>query len=277
MFLKSFYAFTYIFFSVQIVCAQKYVSKIFENGNTICLLGDSITHGGQFHEFLQLYYATRYPNLKLTFINCGIAGDNAEGMIYRLDKDVLIHEPSHVFLMTGMNDVIRTLYFEGKASDEIIEKREIALFEYKKNTDVLAEKFEASEITPIYLTPSIYDQYSKIEKENNLGCNDALIECSDHIKSIAYQYDATVVDLNTPMKNIMERELQNDSLFTIVGKDRVHPETTGHFIMFYEILSTIESPSLVAQISIDLHQKPSIQTKNCVVEKFQMKLLLLIV
>ena len=33
MFLKSFYAFTYIFFSVQIVCAQKYVSKIFENGN----------------------------------------------------------------------------------------------------------------------------------------------------------------------------------------------------------------------------------------------------
>ena len=269
MFLKSFYAFTYIFFSVQIVCAQKYVSKIFENGNTICLLGDSITHGGQFHEFLQLYYATRYPNLKLTFINCGIAGDNAEGMIYRLDKDVLIHKPSHVFLMTGMNDVIRTLYFEGKASDEIIEKRKIALFEYKKNTDVLAEKFEASGISPIYLTPSIYDQYSKIEKENDLGCNDALIECSDHIKSIAYQYDATVVDLNTPMKNIMERELQNDSLFTIVGKDRVHPETTGHFIMFYEILSTIESPSLVAQISIDLHQKPSVQTKNCVVEKFQ--------
>ena len=171
--------------------------------------------------------------------------------------------------MTGMNDVIRTLYFEGKASDEIIEKRKIALFEYKKNTDVLAEKFEASGISPIYLTPSIYDQYSKIEKENNLGCNDALIECSDHIKSIAYQYDATVVDLNTPMKNIMERELQNDSLFTIVGKDRVHPETTGHFIMFHEILSTIESPSLVAQISIDLHQKPSVQTKNCVVEKFQ--------
>ncbi|WP_297805431.1 SGNH/GDSL hydrolase family protein, partial [uncultured Polaribacter sp.] len=184
------------------------MSKIFENGNTICLLGDSITHGGQFHEFLQLYYATRYPNLKLTFINCGIAGDNAEGMIYRLDKDVLIHKPSHVFLMTGMNDVIRTLYFEGKASDEIIKKRKIALFEYKKNTDVLAEKFEASGISPIYLTPSIYDQYSKIEKENDLGCNDALIECSDHIKSIAYQYDATVVDLNTPMKNIMERELQ---------------------------------------------------------------------
>ena len=134
---------------------------------------------------------------------------------------------------------------------------------------ILAEKFEASGITPIYLTPSIYDQYSKIEKENNLGCNDALIECSDHIKSIAYQYDATVVDLNTPMKNIMEREVQNDSLFTIVGKDRVHPETTGHFIMFHEILSTIESPSFVAKISIDLHQKPSVQTKNCVVEKFQ--------
>ena len=143
MFLKSFYAFTYIFFSVQIVCAQKYVSKIFENGNTICLLGDSITHGGQFHEFLQLYYATRYPNLKLTFINCGIAGDNAEGMIYRLDKDVLIHEPSHVFLMTGMNDVIRTLYFEGKASDEIIKKRKIALAIFEQTCGTIGRPVSA--------------------------------------------------------------------------------------------------------------------------------------
>ena len=260
---------TAIFFNSQKLNAQQNTSRIFESGDTICFLGDSITHGGQFHEFLQLFYATRYPHLKLSFHNCGISGDNAQGMSYRFKDDVLIHNPSHVFLMTGMNDVIRTLYFEGKASDEIIEKREIALFEYKKNTDVLAEKFEASEITPIYLTPSIYDQYSKIEKENDLGCNDALIECSDHIKSIAYQYDATVVDLNTSMRHIMEQELEKDSLFTITGKDRVHPETTGHFIMFHEILSTIESPSSVAQISINLNENPRIETKNCVVEDFQ--------
>ena len=260
---------TAIFFNSQKLNAQQNTSKIFESGDTICFLGDSITHGGQFHEFLQLFYATRHPNIALTFHNCGIAGDNAEGMIYRFKDDVLVHNPSHVFLMSGINDVIRTLYFEGQASDEVIKKRKNAIAVFKQNTDILASTFKASEITPIYLTPSIYDQYSKIEKENNLGCNDALIECSNHIKSIASQYDATVVDLNTPMKNIMDRELQNDPLFTIIGKDRVHPKTTGHFIMFHEILSTIESPGVVAQISIDLNQNNRIKTQNCSVNELQ--------
>tara|TARA_B100000768_G_scaffold28000_1_gene26278 strand:+ start:3508 stop:4899 length:1392 start_codon:yes stop_codon:yes gene_type:complete len=260
---------TAIFFNSQKLNAQQNTSKIFESGDTICFLGDSITHGGQFHEFLQLFYATRYPNIALTFHNCGIAGDNAEGMIYRFKDDVLVHNPSHVFLMSGINDVIRTLYFEGQASDEVIKKRKNAIAVFKQNTDILASTFKASEITPIYLTPSIYDQYSKIEKENNLGCNDALIECSNHIKSVASQYDATVVDLNTPMKNIMDRELQNDPLFTIIGKDRVHPKTTGHFIMFHEILSTIESPGVVAQISIDLNQNNRIKTQNCSVNELQ--------
>ena len=268
-FLISFCAFTQVFLSFQKLNAQEESSKIFESGNIICFLGDSITHGGQYHEFLQLFYVTRYPNLKLTFHNCGISGDNAEGMIYRLDKDVYIHKPSHVFFMTGMNDVIRTLYFEGEASNEIIQNRKKALDEYKRNIYILDKKFEISDIRPLYLTPSIYDQYSKIERENNIGCNDALIECSNHIKKIAKQRNTTVIDLNSSMKHIMERELQNDSLFTIIGKDRVHPDSTGHFVMFYQIISTIESPSIVSEISIDLNQNNLIKTKKCVVENFQ--------
>lgn len=268
-FLISFCAFTQVFLSFQKLNAQEESSKIFESGNIICFLGDSITHGGQYHEFLQLFYATRYPNLKLTFHNCGISGDNAEGMIYRLDKDVYIHKPSHVFFMTGMNDVIRTLYFEGEASNEIIQNRKKALDEYKRNIYILDKKFEISDIRPLYLTPSIYDQYSKIERENNIGCNDALIECSNHIKKIAKQRNTTVIDLNSSMKYIMERKLQNDSLFTIIGKDRVHPDSTGHFVMFYQIISTIESPSIVSEISIDLNQNNLIKTKKCVVENFQ--------
>ena len=136
-FLLSFCVLSHAFLSFQELNAQEKSSKIFESGNTICFLGDSITHGGQYHEFLQLFYATRYPNLKLTFHNCGISGDNAEGIIHRLDKDVFIHKPSHVFLMTGMNDVIRTLYFEGEASNEIVQNRKKALDEYKRKIDIL--------------------------------------------------------------------------------------------------------------------------------------------
>lgn len=229
-------------------------SPFFNNGDVICFLGDSITHGGQYHEFLQLFYATRYPNLKLTFHNCGISGDNSAGMIDRFEEDVMKHKPTHVFLMTGMNDVQRTLYFEGTASDKILKLRANALANYKRNTTLLAEKIIENGIIPILLTPSIYDQYSKIERENNLGCNDALIECSNHLKKIGKKYDALVIDLNTPMRKLMERELKKDSLFTIIGNDRVHPGTTGHFIMFCEIISKLEVPELVSKIAIDANQ-----------------------
>ena len=180
-------------------------SPFFNNGDVICFLGDSITHGGQYHEFLQLFYATRYPELNLSFHNCGISGDNAAGMIERFEEDVMRHKPTHVFLMTGMNDVQRTLYFEGTASKKILKQRANALDAYKRNTTQLAEKIIAYGATPIFLTPSIYDQYSKIERENNLGCNDALIECSHHLKKLGDKYDALVIDLNTPMRTLMER------------------------------------------------------------------------
>ena len=121
---------------VGVVDAQSNQSKNYESGNTICFLGDSITHGGQFHEFLQLFYATRNPEMRLRFINCGISGDDTKGMIYRFEKDVSLYNPTHIFLMTGMNDVIRTLYFEGKAPNEIIKKRNQALSNYKINMGI---------------------------------------------------------------------------------------------------------------------------------------------
>lgn len=237
----------------------------FKDGDTICFLGDSITHGGQYHEFLQLFYATRYPELNLSFHNCGITGDNASGMLARFEEDVMKHKPTHVFLMTGMNDVNRTLYFEGTASDKILNQRAAALKTYKKQTALLVAKIKAYQVVPILLTPTIYDQYSKIKKENNMGCNDALIACSNHIKKLGYKYDALVIDLNTPMRKLMERELKKDSLFTIIGKDRVHPGTTGHFIMFNEIISSLEAPELVSKIAIDVNedeQKIRVQTPN---------------
>ena len=266
------FSFFYIFFFFYLntIYAQENQTSFFKNGDVICFLGDSITHGGQYHEFLQLFYATRHPSLNLSFHNCGISGDNASGMLARFEEDVMKHKPTHVFLMTGMNDVSRTLYFEGKASDKTLKQRVNALANYKRNTTLLAEKIIENGIIPILLTPSIYDQYSKIEKENNLGCNDALIECSNHIKKLGEKHDALVIDLNTPMKSIMKRELKKDSLFTIIGNDRVHPGTTGHFIMFCEIISKLEAPVVVSKIAIDANQdEQEIRVQNLSLQNAQ--------
>ena len=83
-FIKIHTAIIIILSSFSLVFGQSH-KPFFKDGDTICFLGDSITHGGQYHEFLQLFYATRYPELNLSFHNCGISGDNATGMIERFE------------------------------------------------------------------------------------------------------------------------------------------------------------------------------------------------
>ena len=60
----------------------------------------------------------------------------------------------------------------------------------------------------------------------------------------------------------MYQGLKN-SLFTIVGKDRVHPGTQGHFIMASEILTALEPKSVISEIVIDAAKKHVKIQNNC--------------
>ena len=104
-----------IFFAISAPLAYSDSSKsVFLDGDKICLVGDSITHSGTFHSHIFLYYATRFPERRVTFMNCGISGDSASGMQRRLDWDVFARSPSVVTVSAGMNDVGRSLYSPSK-------------------------------------------------------------------------------------------------------------------------------------------------------------------
>src|SRR5947207_2575157 len=91
-------------------CYAQNTPGLFKNNDRVCFVGNSITHEGDFTNYIALYYATRYPNKKIFFYNAGIAGDEASDMLARMDKDILIHKPTVAVLMAGMNDVRRDLY-----------------------------------------------------------------------------------------------------------------------------------------------------------------------
>lgn len=52
-------------------------AELFKDGETVCFLGDSITHGGRFHSYVYDYYLTRFPDRTVRFVNAGISGDSA--------------------------------------------------------------------------------------------------------------------------------------------------------------------------------------------------------
>jgi len=110
--------FVFSFFALLAFGFSTVVSaEVFRDGQTVCFYGDSITHGGRFHYVIFDYYLTRYPESVISFINAGVAGDNAGAAMTRIEEDVLVKKPDVVALMFGMNDVGRGYYVENPSEE----------------------------------------------------------------------------------------------------------------------------------------------------------------
>ena len=79
----------------------------FADGERVLFLGDSITRAGGWHSQIATFYATRFPERRITWLNAGISGDTAAGAVQRLQWDVLDRKPSTVVVMFGMNEAAR--------------------------------------------------------------------------------------------------------------------------------------------------------------------------
>jgi lysophospholipase L1-like esterase len=75
---------------------------------TMAAIGDSLTAGWMarkgYVDFLKEMLREQYPQCRLTFFASGVPGDTADFGLYRLDTDVLRHEPDCIFVQYAIND-----------------------------------------------------------------------------------------------------------------------------------------------------------------------------
>ncbi|MGH2646706.1 MAG: SGNH/GDSL hydrolase family protein [Ginsengibacter sp.] len=257
--MKCTYFFLVIIFSWNISFGQV---PLFKDGDTVCFVGNSITMNGRFHNYIELFYATRFPERAIQFFNCGISGDKTSDVLKRINTDVLIHHPTVCVVMLGMNDVGSSLYKKERQNEAgIKDKQERALTDYFRMVDSIVNIFLQSNIKVVLQTPSIYDQTAKIKLESEVGTNDALGRCTVFLKQLAKKYDLPIVDYWTILNKVTNKVQQKNSASTIIGGDRVHPGNYGHFVMATEFLKAQHVPGLVSWITIN--------TKKSTVKKVQ--------
>lgn len=240
---------------LPISVAQETDPPFFTDGEGVNFIGNSITHGtssyGSFHNYIFLYYATRFPNEKVAFYNSGKWGDNANSFLKRMDDDILVTNADWSVVMAGMNDVNRTLYRPGSETDPDIEtKRARALSDYRGYMKQVIEKLQAAGTQVILQKPSIYDQTGDLSAENWYGVNDALQECTSIIDELAQEYQVQVVDYYTILNELNLQVQQDDPTATVISTDRIHPHSPGNFIMAYQFLKETNAPKYVANIQI---------------------------
>lgn len=247
-------------FAVTAVAAQ---FETFKDGDTVCFVGDSITHGGGYPAYIMEYYVTRFPKAKINFLNKGISGDSAHGGVKRYEWDILADKPNKASIMMGMNDVGRSLYGVENPDTKRLENRKKRLDNHKLQMEKLIALLEKNGSEVILITPSIYDQTAEIEKQNLYGVNDALGVCADYCREQAANGKRGLVDFHKPMTELNAQYQKDDAKKTIVGRDRVHPGNLGHMIMAYLFLKDQNAPGLVASVDIDDKNAKVLSEKNC--------------
>ena len=236
---------------------------VFPDGAKVCFVGNSITQAGEYVHYIRGFYATRYPDQKVEFINCGISGDVTGGILARMQPDIMVHKPDYAVIMIGMNDVNRPLYaarFNG--IDSIRQKKETALATYRENLSQIVKYLVDNKVKVILQKPSIYDQTAKIPQENLNGVNDALKTCAGYMQELANKYRLRTVDYWSIMTDINKKMQATDSSFTIVGKDRVHPASPGHFTMAYQFLHSTIGALPANSISLHYGSKKVVTTRG---------------
>ena len=226
-------------------------SPAFQTDDRWAAVGDSITHSGSYHHWIQLYHLTRFPNRPLELANCGISGDSAAGALRRYPWDIAPHRATVATIMLGMNDVTRALYTAEPPTAEVLEKRAAALAAYEKNLRALVATLQTDGARITLITPSIFDQTAALAAPAQVGVNDALGTCAAFIKKLAAETGAAVVDFHGAMTRLNAELQRADPAFTLIGPDRIHPAAPGHFVMAYTFLKAQGAPAEVASLTLD--------------------------
>ena len=247
-------------------------AETFRDGETVCFLGDSITHGGAYHGMIYAYYLTRFPDRTIHFVNAGIAGDSAGGALGRLQEDVLSKSPSTVVVMMGMNDVGRGNYVaEPTAKQREAQARSLRGYEANMNK-LLGRLRSETKAKLVLLTPSPFDQTGVNQRDNNQpGCNDALGKCAQLVRTLAAKYQADVIDLHGPMTAFNVQRQKSDPTYTLIGPDRVHPGAPGHLMMAWLFLKAQEAPALVSRVAFDAEKGQVIEAASATVSDVKRK------
>ena len=233
----------------------------FAPSERIAFFGDSITHGGKYIQYIQLWEGLRHPGSGALFMNCGVGGNTAGQALRRFDADLLPMKPDCVFVMFGMNDVGRGNYATATPTEEQSSARMKSLSDFARNMTTIADRLASANISTAFMTPTPYDQYTKSKGECLVECNEpGLAACANIVRDIAAKRKLELVELHRPMTGMFKgnRDFR-------CCPDRVHPGKEGHLVIAAHILKAIGATPLVAQAAVDASSLTVLDVDNAVV------------
>jgi lysophospholipase L1-like esterase len=213
-----------------------------KDGDTVVFLGDSITHQCLYTQYVENYFYTRYPKMRLHFHNAGVGGDRARDALTRFDEDVAPYKPKYVTVLLGMNDGSYR-GFDQQVFDT-----------YRTDMTTLLDRIEALGAIAIPMTPTMHDARAARVKggqePRDTYYNGVLALYGAWLREMAQVRGLGFVDMYSPLNNLTMGKRKTDPDWTMI-KDAVHPGPVGQTVMATSIIADMVKRTVVSQIAID--------------------------
>lgn len=221
------------------------------DGDTVVFYGDSITAQRLYTRFVEDFVLTRYPKLKIRFVNAGVPGDTVSGgyagtMAERVRRDVAPFHPTVITVMLGMND--GGWGYDAEKSEKNFKQGYVAL--------IAALRRVSPDARIVLIRPTPYDEIT--HGTEFPAYSKTIDKLAGDVSRIAAQLkDAgdtriELVDFHEPLVDALKRAKQTfGQLAPLIVPDRIHPSEAGHWIMAENLMETWHVDPMVDAVEID--------------------------
>ncbi len=217
-------------------------------GDAVVFLGDSITHQCLYTQYVEDFFYTRYPGMRVQFHNAGVGGARAWDALQRFERDVAAYKPKYVTVLLGMNDGSYQPYKE-----EIFQT-------YRQDMQEVIARIQATGATPVLMTPTMFDSRAarlggrpqdpgKLELYNSV-----LAYYGGWLREVAMEQGFGFVDMYSPLNNLTLEQRRTDPSFTLI-RDAVHPDAPGQLVMAAALLEHTGFRGPLSSIALQLNAK----------------------
>ncbi len=219
-----------------------------KDGDTLVFLGDSITHQCLYTQYIEDYYYTRYPNLRIHFHNAGVSGDKAFHALDRFEGDVASFKPKYITVLLGMNDGSYQHF-----NHEIFAT-------YEKDMTTLAGRIEEIGAKAIFMGPTMYDsRVASTKPPRWLKNKEQIAQATMYYNALLAFYgtwarDAALargsgyVDMLGPLNQLTTQVRLEKPDFTMIP-DAVHPDANGQAVMAFSVLEQMNANRSVSAVN----------------------------
>jgi lysophospholipase L1-like esterase len=220
------------------------------NSRRAVFLGDSITYGGEYVEFIETWVRINHPQAKVEFLNLGLPSETVSGLSEpghaggtfprpdlheRLGRILEKVKPDLIFACYGMNDGIYYPFGEDRFS------------KFKEGIEKLREKAAAAGAEVIHITPPTFDPIPL--KGRTLaaglseyrspyeGYNEVLDRYSEWLVG-QREKGWLVIDAHFPMNRFLMEQRKQKPDFRLAS-DGVHANVQGHWLSAREVLRSL--------------------------------------